>query len=552
MMTRTTSASLILEARAKAPSVSLFVAVILVLIAGTTMAQVEGSGSPGPIVKIAGGAVRGTTADGVVSFKGIPYAAPPVGDLRWREPMPVKAWQGVREANSFGPPCIQEIAAFNQEEGHGGKEDCLYLNVWTSDWPSKAPKAVMVWIYGGANAGGASSVGYQNGAALSRKGVIVVSLNFRTGAFGFFAHPGLTAESPHHASGNQGLMDLLAVLKWVHDNIAQFGGDPSRVTLFGQSSGGMDTAYLVGNPMSKGLIHRAIQESGPPVRVYESRDSAEQKGLKLADSVKAPSDPKAAVEFLRSLSGPDLEKAFNQLYPGGGEKAAVTEIDGYMITENTALEFKEGKDLPIPMIVGNNQREQVHSYAPEVTRSWIKANYASFTPQAEEFYGMSNGGTGKDDPVFGPVGTQITADTRQRCPAIAESLWRTSHKHVTYEYQFDPPVAGEPATRHAAEVAFVFGNLRPTGTMGGPYTANDRKISDTVQSYWTNFAKTGDPNGKGLPVWPMFNANARPYLEFTLHEGPVVRENLRRNICDMYIEALKVTIPSGTVAGYPE
>ena len=410
----------------------------------------------------------------------------------------------------------------------------------------------MVILYGGSNLGGAASVEYMDGTSLSRRGVVMVTINYRVGIFGFFAHPGLTAESPHHSSGNYGLLDQLSALKWVHDNIAKFGGDPGNITLFGQSSGAIDTSLLVASRLSKNLIHRAIQESGPPFRPTVSLAETEPSGVKFGQSLKAPSGSAEAVKFLRSLAGSDLQKAAVATLGNSPVPLLEPLIDGYLIPRYPALSYQEAQELPIPIIVGHNARETTRNYKPEVMRKWIKDNYGSLAPKAEEFYGWAKDGTGYDDPFFGSSTTQIRADVRDRCPAIAEGVWRSSHGRTTYEYMFDPPIAGEPATRHSAELPFVFGNLLPAGVVGGPFTDADRKISSAVQTYWTNFAKTGNPNSKGQPEWPKFNPTARPYLEFTIHDGPVARENLRRNICDLYIAALKETIPGNTAGDYPE
>jgi len=503
-----------------------------------------------PVVQVVGGQIKGRlTAGGGATFKGIPYAQPPLGDLRWRDPAPVKPWTGVRDADAFGSRCTQESPGSNKQ-GPQGSEDCLYLNVWTPEWPARSPKPVMVWIFGGSNTGGTAAAEVLDGTSLSRRGVVLVTLDFRLGVFGFFAHPGLTAESPHHSSGNYGLLDQVAALKWVHDNIAKLGGDPGNVTLFGQSSGGIDTSYLVASPLSKGLIHRAIQESGPPFRPTDSLAQTESLGVKFAESLKAPAAD--AVKFLRSLSGPELQKAAVAKIGNGAVPLMRPLIDGYLLPKNGALIYRDGQDLPIPVIVGNNLFEQTRNYKPDVMKRWLKDNFGSLALKAENFYGYANDGTGKPDPVFGSAATQIRADVRDRCPAIAEGIWRSSHGHTTYEYMFDPPIAGEPATRHEAEIPFVFGNLLPSGRLGGPFTDADKKISADIQTYWTNFARTGNPHSKGLTEWPKFTAATRSYLEYTIHDGPVARENLRRNICDLYIEALKETIPANTAGDYPE
>jgi para-nitrobenzyl esterase len=223
-------------------------------------------------------------------------------------------------------------------------------------------------------------------------------------------------------------------------------------------------------------------------------------------------------------------------------------IDGYLLSDYPALIYKAGKDMPIPMITGSNAHEEARNYDIPAMKRIIKANFGSLAPKAEEFYGLANGGTGNDDPLYGTTLAQIPTDTKHRCGAVFESFWRGTHGHPTYQYQFDVPVAGEPFTKHTAEIPFVFGNLLSSGSMGGPYTDADRKISNDVQQYWTNFAKTGNPNGNGLPNWPKADPKTGRYLEFTIHEGPVVHEKLRQTICDMYIEGLKETIPANTAA----
>lgn len=507
-----------------------------------------------PVVKVKGGEIRGRLIEGGgATFKGVPFAQPPVGDLRWRDPLPVTPWTGVRDAGDFGASCAQPKMASSAPNAQSYSEDCLFLNVWTPEWPAKSPKAVMVWIFGGANIAGTTSIPLFDGTSLSRRDVVVVTINFRLGIFGFYAHPGLTAESSHHSSGNYGLLDQLAALKWIHENIARFGGDPQRVTLFGQSSGAIDTAALVASPLSKGLIQRAIQESGPPIRPIDPLAQDEQLGVTFAAELKAPADPTAAVKYLRSLSTAELDKAAQKLGgPGDAVPLKRPLIDGYLIPRYPALIYEDAQDPPIPMMIGNNARETDRDYSPAVMKKWIKDSFGSLAPQAEKFYGWADGGTGFSDPFFGPTHVQIRADVRDRCPAIAQSIWRADNRHPTYEYLWDPAVPGEPATRHGAELPFVFGNMLSKGEYSGPFGPDDKKISDQVQAYWTNFAKTGDPNGKGLPEWPRFDGASRPYLEFTAHDGEVVKQNLRRDICDLYIQALKETIPGNTAGDFPQ
>jgi para-nitrobenzyl esterase len=495
-----------------------------------------------PVVKITGGQISGRLIPaGGATFKGIPYAQPPLGTLRWHAPVPVSPWKGVRDAATFGAACTQKISTWNSQEAQGNREDCLYLNVWTPEWPPKSPKPVMVWQHGGGNAAGAASVDYFDGASLSRRGIILVTINYRLGLFGFFVHPGLTAESPHHSSGNYGLLDQVAALKWVAENISRFGGDPKNVALFGQSAGAIDTGYLLASPLSKGLVNRAIQESGPPIRGAVPLSKAEKQGVKFASAMKAPAGADA-IKFLRSLPAADLQKAAISA-PGENAPMMGPVVDGWVLPTSAPLTFAKGQELPVPLIIGNNAREQRGPSSTEELKKAVAANFGGLAAKAEEFYGVAGSGKGNNDPLYGPASIQFTADTKFRCGSIAEAIWHSDQKLPVYEYQFDHAIAGRPATQHSAEVPYVFGNLLRGGFLGGPYVDADRKISSDIQEYWTNFAKTGDPNGGGLPHWPKFDAAARVYLEFTDH-GPAANEGLRRSICNLYIDYLNQDLAS--------
>jgi para-nitrobenzyl esterase len=464
-----------------------------------------------------------------------------LGALRWHEPVPVSPWKGVRDATKFGAACTQKISTWNTQEAQGNQEDCLYLNIWTPEWPPKSPKPVMVWLHGGGNTGGAASVDYFDGTSLSRRGIILVTINYRLGLFGFFAHPGLTAESVHHASGNYGLLDQVAALKWVADNISRFGGDPKNVTLFGQSAGAIDTAYLLASPLSKGLMSRAIQESGPPIRGAVQLSEAEEHGAKFAEAMKAPSGADT-IKYLRSLPAGDLQKAAIS-NPDESVDLMGPVVDGWVFPTSSPVTFANGQELPVPLIIGNNAREQGGPQSIGELKKAIAVNFGDLAAKAEEFYGVSGAGKGNNDPLFGSASTQFSDDTKFRCGSIAEAIWHSDQKFPVYEYQFDHAIAGRPATEHSAEVPYVFGNLLPAGFLGGPYVDSDRKISDDIQEYWTNFAKTGNPNGDNLPNWPRFDAAARAYLEFT-DNGPRTNEGLRRSICALYINFLKEDLAS--------
>jgi para-nitrobenzyl esterase len=493
-------------------------------------------GADDPVVSVTGGRIRGTAMSaGGVAFKGVPFAAAPLGDLRWKEPAAVKPWQDVRDAKTFGPSCVQEIQAWNKQEAEGNKEDCLYLNVWTSEWPAKGKKPVMFWIYGGGNTGGGASVDYFDGASLSRRGVVLVTVNYRLGLFGYFVHPGLTAESPHHASGNYGLLDQVAALKWVRDNIAKFGGDPNNVTVFGQSAGAGNTAMLLASPMTKGLFQRAIQESGGAIREMATMADAEKAGEKFAVSLKAPAGAEG-IKALRAMPAEQLEKAWVSARGNEGPNAAPS-IDGYFNPANSANTFAAAKEHAIPLLIGSNAQEQ-RGPDPKELREAVKTAYGINAEKALAYYGLNNAGDGNSDPLFGPANQQFGADSRQRCGAVQEAIWHTATKQPVWEYQFDRAIPGRKATNHSAELEYVFGNLLPAGFLGGPYGETDRKISNDVQVYWTNFAKSGDPNGANMPKWPKFDATARLYMEFT-DNGPVAKEGLRREICDLYMANVK-------------
>ncbi len=492
-----------------------------------------------PVVSVTGGQVRGGSLEkGGAVFKGIPFAQAPVGELRWREPQPVKSWAGVREATAFGPACAQNA---NGRMLENSREDCLFLNVWTPEWPVKSRKPVMVWIHGGGNYGGTASSNNFDGESLARHGVVLVSTNYRLTVFGFFAHPELSQESSHRASGNYGLLDQIAALKWVRQNIARFGGDPANVTVFGQSAGAVDVDVLMTSPLAKGLFHRAIAESGTvtrnpddatlrmtalgavmqvksgPVTISDAaeRAEAEANGQKLG----------ASLRELRAMPAADLLKAVAAPRMSIGPANGVA-VDGWVFPQAPAQVFASGKEQRVPLLVGNNARERTPPRTtPEEIKQAIEAMYGSLAPKAFSLYPAGQAA----DPLYGAYDAQWVVDTMYRCPVVEQLVWHTAAGNAAYEYQFDhaPPGREALGAVHGAEVPYVFGTVK-----GGPV---DTEISAAMQQYWTNFAKTGNPNGAGLPQWPRFDARARAYLEFT-DNGPRASEGLRRPYCDLYLE----------------
>jgi para-nitrobenzyl esterase len=467
---------------------------------GSLTAQVQ--------VRTEAGVVAGTkSADGKVAvFKGIPFAAPPVGELRWKEPEPVTPWRGVRKATEFGARCMQarifEDMVFRDA---GPSEDCLYLNVWTPGISAKTKLPVMVWIYGGGFQAGATSEPRQDGEHLAHRGVVIVSMNYRLGIFGFFSHPGLTAESPHHASGNYGLMDQVAALKWVHENIEAFGGDPANVTIFGESAGSFAVSALMASPLSKGLMRAAIGESGAffgkTLRAKPLAES-ERRDVVFAESL--------GLKSLGQLRGVSAEKLLEASRRGNDNNHFRPNIDGYFMPAKPSEIYAKGEQAHVPLIAGWNRDEgsYQHFFGTEQVN---KDNYAAkirqlFGEAAAEALNLFPGGS--DEEVKRSAGWLDTADF------IALGTWKWLEMHLqtggasVYRYEFDqvpPPSEGHEAEAdlayHSAEIEYVFGTLDWKKISWRP---EDYKLSEQVGAYWTNFAKTGNPNGAGLGAWPIY------------------------------------------------
>lgn len=486
-----------------------------------------------PFVSIKAGKIRGNlTANGEAVFKGIPFAQPPVGNLRWHEPLPAKSWTGVRDASAFSAACVQGGA-----EGVNSSEDCLYLNVWTPKWPMKSPAAVLVWIYGGGNFAGATSDPIFNGESLARHGVVLVTANYRLGAFGFFAHPELSKESPHHVSGNYGLLDQLLALRWVHENIAKFGGDPGNVTIFGESAGSLDINVLAASPLSKGLFQRVIGESGPVVAPPPLAE-AENKGVEVATKLNITGS--SVLEKLRALSSADLQKATGQGLAFLGPTLGVN-VDGWVFPEPPMKAFIEGHEQKVDLMLGSNSQELQRPFFPMTKglRGAIQEQYGGLADQALAAYGLSGTSEPSPDPEFGPILAQWATDSQFRCGTVAELLWHTAAGNSSYQFQFSRSAPGKEAlgAPHGSEVAYVFGTIG-AGEGTRKYDETDRRISEQMQQYWTNFVKTGDPNGGNLAHWPKFDSTARAYLDLA-DAGTVAKKGLRQQVCSVYTKMLE-------------
>ncbi len=479
-----------------------------------------------PLATVATGQLRGSRSEsGVASFKNIPFAKPPVGDLRWREPQPADAWTDVRDATAFGPMCNQND---NPQLPHS--EDCLQLNVWTPQWPPAEKLPVMVWAHGGGNVAGSGVEPLFNAETLSQHGVIVVNINYRLGVLGFYAHPELTAESPHDASGNYGLADQVMALRWVQDNIANFGGDPANVTLFGESAGASDVNLLLASPLAKGLFARAIAQSGPVGATLPLAD-AEQRGVEFA--AKLGIEGQGSLAELRALP---VDQLMEQAGRGPGPGMGI-DVDGFVLPEPAQKVFAEGRELKVPLLIGNNSQETQGPRGESADiHELISQRYGPLAGQAMKAYGITAAGSPEPDPEFGTVMAQWSTDNSFRCGTVQELIWHTNAGNTGYEYQFSRTVHGKEAqgAPHAAEIPFIFGTLPVWQKMRG-YDESDHEYAPYLQKYWSNFAKTGDPNGEGLPEWPKFDADHRAYLDF-LDDGPVAKEGLRRAVCDVFME----------------
>jgi para-nitrobenzyl esterase len=495
------------------------------------------------IVRTTAGQVRGVPrATGGAEFLGIPYAQPPVGDLRWHEPVPIKQWSGVRDAAAFGAPCAQWASAegeWNWSFARASREDCLYLNVITPAWPAKKLLPVMFWIHGGGNEGGTASTALFTDGTLVDHGVLLVTINYRLGIFGFFAHPALTGESPRHASGNYGLMDQILALRWVRANIAKFGGDPANITIFGQSAGSQDIGLLM-TSAARGLFQKAIQQSGTPLLVPPlSLAQAEQAGVAFAAAVKAPAGDDA-LRFLRRMTAQELMTAAYAQDPQHRWHLAPI-VDGWVISRQPTEVFASGQESAIPLLIGSNSIESGSTASPDELRKAIQDADGKFAPQALALYGLANGGQSAADPLYGTVADQWSADTRFRCPATTEAAWHSAAHHPTYEYEFQRASPGREANGagHSNELPYIFGYYPRSGQFAAAATFvdTDFKLAGQMEIYWTNFAKTGNPNAEGQPQWPEFGLG-QVFVEFTPDGRVKDAAGLRSPQCNLYRKAL--------------
>ncbi len=473
-------------------------------------------------VKVEEGLLQGVFENGLTVYKGIPFAAPPVGDLRWRAPQKAAKWEGVRQANRFapGPPQGQNLS-------FGKSEDCLYLNVWTPAKSAKDRIPVLVWIHGGGFAAGAASEQLFDGTNLAKKGVVLVCIAYRLGQLGFLAHPELTAESPNHTSGNYGLLDMIAGLQWVKKNIAALGGDPNKVTIFGESAGGIAVSMLCASPLANGLFNGAICESGGSFGPSRAK-SLSGENMKLLKDAEISGETYLKASGVSSIA--ELRKIDADKLPGGMQMGmAWPNIDGWVITDDQYKLYAAGKYNDVPVLIGYNSDEGQsfsRTKTPEDYYKAVRDRYGKFTDDLIKAY------------PAGPNSVPKTARDLDRDAAFGWHTWvwarlqsQTGKSKVFYyyfdqhpDYPKDSPRAdyGSP---HGMEIPYVFQHLDNSNPMmrNTQITKADQDISEAMSTYWTNFAKYGDPNGKGVPVWPAFS-DANPvvmYFNKIPYSGPV-------------------------------
>ncbi len=509
------------------------VAAGLLLAAGVvTSAAAQTVLDPQTPVMVDGGAIRGAPAarnPDVIAFKGIPYAAPPVGDLRWRPPQPAAGWQGVRDASASGPICIQ-----NGGQDVPQDEDCLLLNVWAPR-ATDAPRPVLFWIHGGGYTGGSGSTAIYDGTQLAADGAVVVTINYRLNVFGFLAHPVLSAESPHGASGNYGLLDMVAALEWVRDNIAAFGGDPGRVTIFGESAGGGAVMSVMLVPHAGDLFHGAVAQSNWINGWDRSLEAAEAQGVRVAAAlgVEDTDDPLAA---MRAAGAAEVLAASNadagSPFMRTGNVWAPN-VDGWVIPDDPLAMYRAGRQHAVPLITGLNGNEgSLMTRGMDIPdaaafEAYVRSVYPALADEMLTHYDASSPAAARaavdkvvHDLYFaGPVRAHAAAQAAAGAPT-----WLYHFTHV-------PPTAWGAAlgSHHAAELVYVFGTLtrrdeggeRPLGlTPVGNYTDTDTGLSATMRAYWVQFAATGDPNREGLPPWPAFDPETDRHLELSSAIAP--------------------------------
>ncbi len=487
--------------------------------------------------EVTGGAVAGQAEGDIGEFKGIPFAASPVGALRWKAPQPVKQWVGVKRTVSFGAACMQEPHMANQmAPGVPMSENCLFIDVWT---PARTPEdklPVIAWIYGGGFSGGMTSAPLYDGASFARRGVVLVSISYRVGVFGFLATPALSRESGH-GSGNYGLLDMIAGLKWVRANIGNFGGDPAKVTVLGHSAGSFAVSMLAGSPLAQGLFRGVIGESGAnfmPPQQGASWGGGSIQTLATAERVEGAWLAGLGVSTLAQARALPADK-LNAAQSARGAPRFWPPVDGYVVRDDQYRLWRDGRFNDVPTLLGDVSDEAAafgaRKMEPQAFEADVRAGYGRYADALLTAYPHATVAEATRSA------TQLRSDTTFDWGEYTWARLQSSHgKGRVWMYRFDRPSAADPnGSGHGQEVAYVFGNLG-VGNRPAP-TAEDRALSQQIQGYWVNFATTADPNGASLPQWPAFTTAKPQLMRFGVNPGPgPVANQDRLKLLDAYYD----------------
>ena len=518
-----------------------------------------------PEVQTTDGLLRGVTEDGVISFKGIPFAAPPVGELRWRPPQPVMPWEGIRDASEYGSNCAQaDWGAAPGTISEGSSEDCLYLNLWKpagAEATAKLP--VMVWIHGGAFVGGSGSGPGTVGTEFAKQGVILVTINYRLGRLGHFAFPALSQEYPDEPKGSYAFMDQIAALKWVQQNISTFGGDPDNVTIFGFSAGGVSVHSLLTIPSTNGLFHKAIGHSsggrdgvltGRPIR-EENADplypvSAETIGINFAKKKGIEGVDADALAKLRALS---VEEIVDGGQDSDGQRGARTYsgpiLDGKLVVETAESAYNAGRQMRVPLMIGNNSAEIGGGFVNNSsTKEELFALFGELKDEAMAAYDPDG------NKEFAEIQTRFNTDWVWGEPARFTANSFASAGAYIFLFSYVPPHMKERmqyGPGHGTDIAYVFNNLGigGWGPPPPPPTDEEKEVARLMNSYWVNFAKTGNPNGNGLPNWPKYDPKKGQILDVQLDGNAVGKQDPRKARLDVIEKAFKFRVKIQTRGG---
>jgi para-nitrobenzyl esterase len=527
---------------------SSFLLVALVLLSTIAVACAPASVPLKDPIKIDSGLISGTTVGDIHIYEGIPFAAPPIGDLRWKPPQPVAPWQGVKECTKFSPAPMGYYSASFPVFSKPPSEDCLYLNVWTPAKMTGDKLPVMVWIYGGAFWFGEGSNPTYDGTNLAKHGAVIVTFNYRVGPLGWLAHPLLSKEDPHSSSGNYGLLDQIAALQWVQKNIAAFGGDPSRVTIFGESAGATSTICLMASPLTTGLFQRAIAESMAELGSWSDlkqdkygQQAKEKMGLQLAKDLGCDT----AADPIACMRAKPAQEVMDKGQPGADLFGASTYryepcVDGWILPDLPLNIFQAGKQQNVPLLIGSNADEgrlfsnvsaaNVNSY-----KAFLDVMCSDKAQQVLNVYPAA------DDKASKEATNRVLTLMTFTCPSKAYAAAMANVKTPAYFYQFSRVAPGnKTGAFHSREIGYVFGNLSPmlSGLTADKYFDNtDRAVSETMMTYWTTFAANGDPNKEGLTKWPVYDAQTGQYMD--LGDTPQVKSGLYNDACDLFMSIIK-------------